>query len=357
MNKSSLILQGPMVSTGYGITTSYVHKTLTQKGVNISCFPIQISNDFYTDKEIQDIYASRSNYSIDDPFLKIFHPLELSSRIGKGDFIGFPFFEIDHFDSLETKNLINCDKLFVSSEWGKGILEDKIKHKNIDVIPLGVDTEIFDHTKYQKRNNSKYIFCTIGKWEIRKCHDILLNIFEMAFTEKDDVELWICASVSNAYNTPEETMKWETVYKSHKLSSKIKIIPPQENHHSIASLISQTDCGLYPSRAEGWNLELLETMAMNKPVIASNYSAHTEFCDSNNSYLIDIHETCPAQDGKFFQGQANWAKIGQKQIDQMVEYMRYLYSNNIRNNPNGVKTGQRFSWSNTADKIINSVYQ
>ena len=353
----SLIFSAPMVSTGYGIAGTYFYKNLIKQDIDVSCFPIQVDNAFFTNEEIDDIYNSRNRYTIEQPFLKIFHPLELSLRIGKGKYFGFPFFEIDYFSNLEKKNLQYCDTVITSSHWGKEIIEDKIKHQDVKVVPLGVDTNIFDPSKYQKPENSKYIFCTIGKWEVRKCHDILLSIFERAFSKDDDVELWVCASANNAYSDNEEIKKWEAVYSSHKLSSKIKVIPQQATHLDIARLISLTDCGLYPSRAEGWNLELLETMAMNKPVIASNYSAHTEFCNKDNAYLVDIDNLVPAHDGKFFQGQANWAEIGTKQIDQIVEYMRYLYKNNIRSNKNGVLTGQKFSWSNATKKLVDSVYQ
>ena len=38
-------------------------------------------------------------------------------------------------------------------------------------------------------------------------------------------------------------------------------------------------------------------MSMNKPVIATNYSAHTEFCDKNNCYLIEVNEKDSAGQG------------------------------------------------------------
>ena len=164
------------------------------------------------------------------------------------------------------------------------------------------------------------------------------------------------SSAPNVYNPPNEIMKWEAVYKSHKLSDKIKIIPNQQSHEDVAKIISQIDCGIFPSRAEGWNLELLETMSMNKPVITTDFSAHTEFCNKDNSYLVEIDSVTPAHDGKFFRGQGNWANIESKQIDQFVDYMKYVYKNNVRTNKNGVLTGQKFSWSNTSEKIINSVY-
>jgi glycosyltransferase involved in cell wall biosynthesis len=110
----------------------------------------------------------------------------------------------------------------------------------------------------------------------------------------------------------------------------------------------QADCGIFPSRAEGWNLGLLEMLSCGKPCITTNYSAHTEFCNKENSFLIDIGEFEPAYDGKWFFGQGSWAKMGQKQIDQCIEYMRHVYRNKIITNTEGIKTAEQFSWTNSA---------
>ena len=86
----------------------------------------------------------------------------------------------------------------------------------------------------------------------------------------------------------EGNQNWQNLYKNSKLGSKIRMIPRQKTHQDVMSIMRQADCGVFPSRAEGWNLELLEMMALGKDVIATNYSAHTEFCNENNCRLIEI---------------------------------------------------------------------
>ena len=121
--------------------------------------------------------------------------------------------------------------------------------------------------------------------------------------------------------------------------------------------MAQTDCGVFPARAEGWNLELLEMMSCGKQVIATNYSAHTEFCNHNNCLLIDTDNVEPAQDGKWFFGQGNWAKIEQKQFHSLVEHMRMIHdlkqSGKLNINSSGIETAVKFSWENTAKEIVN----
>ena len=74
--------------------------------------------------------------------------------------------------------------------------------------------------------------------------------------------------------------------------------------------MSQADCGVFPAKAEGWNLDLLEMMSCGKSTIATNYSGHTEFCNKENCYLVDLPEMETAEDGKWFRGQGEWGKIG-----------------------------------------------
>lgn len=340
----------PINNTGYGIASRNILKELS-KLADVTFFPI--GQPYPNSQEEYDLLVGllnkRENLDINAPFFKIWHQFHLLEHIGKGQYIAYPFFELDTFSSHEIKNMHVPDLLCVTSRWGQEILQQNKINTSSCVVPLGVDRLIFNESITRDRQDNKYVFLNIGKWEIRKGHDLLLDLFNNAFPEEKDVELWICASEkTNAYSSEEEIKKWHNMYSS----SRIKLFSGFDTHEQIAKLISNSDCGLYPSRAEGWNLELLETMSMNKPVIATNYSAHTEFCTKDNSYLIDIDHIEKAIDGKAFQGQGNWAKIGEKQKDQIIYYMRYCYQNRITDNPEGIKTANKFSWNNSAKTIM-----
>jgi glycosyltransferase involved in cell wall biosynthesis len=121
--------------------------------------------------------------------------------------------------------------------------------------------------------------------------------------------------------------------------------------------MAKIDCGVFPSRGEGWNLEALELMACGKHVIVTDYSAHTEFCTKDNANLVTITEKELAFDNKWFHGQGNWAKIGEPQIEQTANYMKDFHVNNKRSeiNHRGIETALEFSWDNTARKILENV--
>ncbi len=347
----SINISCPLNNTGYGISSINIVKALSQLDKDISVFPIgQSYMDSQEDYEFFYSLVERSvkNFDVNAPFIKIWHQFDLLHRSGRGKYFAFPFFELDKFNEIELKHLTVPDTIFVASHWAKNVIQDNGISTNVEVVPLGVDMEMFDYNLPTDKKDDKYIFLNMGKWEVRKGHDILLEIFNTAFPDEQDVELWILASeTTNGYSSKEELAKWKKMYDS----PRIKIIPGVQRHSDIATVISMTDCGIYPSRAEGWNLEALETMAMNKPVIITDYSAHTEFCNKDNSYLIDISDKEVAFDGKAFRGQGLWAKLGQNQIDQTISHMRHVYQSKIRDNPNGLETAKKFSWINTANTI------
>ena len=360
MKNNQILLHGPIGFTGYGVVVSNLIKGFVANNITPHLFPIgaSIAENEDDTKLFQQLLVKQIEEGFDpsSPTIKVWHQFDLTERIGKGKYIAFPFFEIDILNQREKIHLNIPDQLFVASSWAKEILLQNNIQPQIDVVPLGVDTNIFNpELNLPKTADDPYVFIMIGKWEIRKGYDLLLELFNSAFTEKDNVELWILASSDKTCFDPKELSSWHSFYQNSPLSSKIKIFPRLKTQKDVAQTISEADCGLFMNRAEGWNLDLLEVMAMNKPVITTNYSAHTEFCNKNNAYLINIDSLESAYDGKWFFGQGSWAHIGQKQKEQAIEYMRYVVRNNVRTNENGLKTGQNFSWNNTIQKITECI--
>lgn len=341
-------------STGYGITSTNIWKILRNK-TDLALFPIgKVTTDdqAVVDALQQDITKIFNSDIKNANCLKIWHMHDLLTSIGRGTFAVFPFFELDTIQDNEKIGLNISDIVLTTTEWSKNILiQNKIESDKIRIVPLGVDRSIFnENNNSQKSGDDPYIFVNIGKWEIRKSHDILVYIFNQAFNKNDNVELWMINH--NPFLNEEQTQYWHKIYKNSTLGDKIKIFDRIPTHKKLAETINLADCGIYISRAEGWNNEILETMAMNKPVIATNYSAHTEYCNANNSYLVDIDDTEKANDGIWFHGTGNWAKLGSKQIEQTIEYMRKAFKEKIRHNSHGIVTSKQYSWENTAENIL-----
>jgi len=345
----------PINSTGYGITSFNIVKHLLKiPQIDISLFPIGSSIEVNSKEDGELIKVAMNNsedYKYDAPCLKIWHQFDLASRVGQGHYYVFPFFEIDTLTNKEKHHLNGCDYIFVASEWGKKILQQNNIVKPIYVAPLGVDNTIFYEPNKIKVEQNNYVFFHIGKWEHRKSHDILLQAFDRAFDIDDNVELRLVPY--NPFLNEQENNYWLKLVDSCKLKDKIKLFNKLPTQYNLAEFIFYGDCGVFISRAEGWNNEIIECMSMNKPVIVTDYSAHTEYCTKDNSYLVKVDAVEPANDGKWFKGFGNWAKLGESQIEQTVEYMRYVYNNRIESNSQGLLTAQEYSWNRTVN-IINS---
>ncbi len=350
-------LLAPINQLGYGRASFEICTALVKAGVNISLFPIgdKCDSTLLTDE----IRASLQNAKFFDKnadCIRIWHQHDMAQFVGKGKHIGFPIFELDTFTNLEKHHLSSCDELFVCSSWAKDVCISNGITVPIHVIPLGVNTELFKPSLNTKKTTT---FLNIGKWEIRKGHDILIKAFLKAFRTTgqfaDDVQLIMCCD--NPFLSLDEQKRWEDLYKN----PKIRIIRRLPNHSDIAKLMSMVDCGIFPSRAEGWNLEALEMLACGKNIIITDYSAHKEFCSGSNAMLVDINEVEPAVDNIWFKGQGNWAKIEEKQINQIVSHMQWIHScksnNQLIINQSNVETAKNFTWENTSRKILEKLCQ
>ena len=348
----------PINGTGYGITSFNILKALDQQNIHLSLFPIGANMELNNEEDkilIKKCLDNSSSFSYNAPCLKIWHQHDLALKVGNGHYYSFPFFEIDTLTEREKHHLNYSEYIFVASKWAKTILQNNGINKPIYVSPLGVNMDIFYDPIKIKMEKNNYIFFHIGKWEHRKSQDMLLRAFDSAFSNEDTVELWLLPF--NPFLSEEENNYWFNLVDQCKLKDKIKIFGRLPSQQHVAEFIYHGDCGVFISRAEGWNNEIIETMAMNKPVIVTDYSAHTEYCNNNNSYLVSVKETEPANDGKWFFGQGNWAKLGQNELDQTINHMKYVYSNRIDSNSDGVKTAQKYSWQNTANIINHTLTQ
>jgi len=353
---SKLHMMCPVNGTGYGITSKNIAMSLKKSGVEISLFAIgrpsvetQEENDQISSALNKSLY-----YNPSDPILKIWHQHDLATRPGKGKYHAFPFFELDTFKEFEVHQMNQVDHLFTASNWGKNILEQNGVTVPITVAPLGVNLEVFKPASTIKFAKNSYVFLHIGKWEKRKSQDFLIKAFNNAFTNNDDVELWLVPD--NPFLTEEETNTWVNLAAESPLVDKIRIINRLPTQYQLAEVIENCDCGIFPSRAEGWNNEIPEVMALDKPIIATNYSAHTEYCNNDNSLLIDVDQLEPAYDGKWFHGEGNWAKLDIKQLEQTVEYMRFVYNKEVKSNPAGLETAKKYTWDRTASIIRETIF-
>ncbi len=98
---------------------------------------------------------------------------------------------------------------------------------------------------------------------------------------------------------------------------------------------------------------------MGLNVIATDYSAHTEFVNAANCRLVHVDETEPPPAGDLLWGTGNWGKLGPSQMEQMVHHLREVHrlkqEGTLRRNDAGIATAKEFTWRRTADAVLRAV--
>jgi glycosyltransferase involved in cell wall biosynthesis len=351
-----LNLTAPINTLGYGVAGMNILKALWNYGVEVSLFPISGPESISVSSKEDHMIVQRSldlaknGFNPEAASVRLWHQFDLAQHVGRGKHIGFPIFELDTFTKQELHHMRSCDELMVCSEWAKGVIQDHGLGNTIHVVPLGVNNTIFRPSNNIPRPRGHAVFFNCGKWEVRKGHDILIKAFKMAYEKNPNIELWMMCH--NPFNSIGENEKWESLY-SH---PGVKLIPRAETQEGVYNMMAQADCGVFPSRGEGWNLELLEMMSVGRHVIATNYSAHREFCNAENSTLIDINNVELAYDNKWFFGQGKWANINEDTISNISSAMLAFAANHTGAvSEAGINTASEFTWHNTANKLIEGV--
>lgn len=351
MNKNINIISQIGGSTA-GVIGVNITKALVDLDIKACLFPIGESLICNNQEEISTSFKAIKNgrtFKYKAPCIKIWHSHELATRVGSGKYIIVPILSSDYLTQTDIHHVNYSDIILAPSEWYIPVLEKHQIDKPIYRIHLGVNHNIFSDSLYNRMNNEKYVFYHIGKWDLKNSQDFIIRAFDKAFDTNSNVELRLLPH--NEYIKEEDLNQWLSLIEQCKLKDKIVIYNKLETQYNVADFIKNADCGLFLNRLPLLPLNLLESMSMNKPIIASNYKAHLDYAGYDAFFGIDIKHEEPAYDGRLMFGNANWAKLDSDVFDQTIHYMRYVYDNNIRNNLKGIATAKEFSWENTAKQI------
>lgn len=359
---------------GYGIAGLNIVKALTRAGHEPALWVNGPGGCPQEDRAIIEAAIARSQtYDPNAPSLRISHQWDMAHRVGRGTHAGLTFFELTYLTQTERHHLSSLDLVCVPTVWAQyvlginGIPQDKIRR-----VPLGVDPLIFhpgiagglppgyEAVERVIEQTRPTVFFNCGKWEIRKGHDVLVEAFTRAFAPHENVLLVM--NCSNPFLTKSQQEEWVSLYRSSAfLCGKVIVLPDRlPRQQDVARLMMLADCGVFPARAEGWNLELLEMLAMGKACIATNYSAHTEFCTTENCLLVEPDGLEPAFDGVFFtSGQGQWAELGERAMEQLVSHLRDVHrrkqEGSLSANMAGIQTAGQFTWDATAHHLLTAL--
>ena len=235
-----------------------------------------------------------------------------------------------------------------------GVNQDKIR-----IFPYGVDQTIFRGgvEPFVQKDKFNFLYCAIP--HARKGIDILFEAFLKTFAGKDDVRLILKTS-------PRQDKKKRPTFiiDPHVVLSEIKarlggpkfpevmIIEDDLDINGLVSVYNSADVYVAPTRAEGFGMTILEAMSCGVPVITTRYSAHSDFVNDSNAYVVGATEMPAPVSMQYWQYQRG-AVVGDPDMGRLSEYMLDVY----RNGPSkskaaaGLATAREYTWTKSVKKL------
>jgi glycosyltransferase involved in cell wall biosynthesis len=264
--------------------------------------------------------------------------------------IGYTMLEVSGIPEDWVLQANSMDEVWVPSTFNDETFLNSGVQKPIYVMPLGVNPDYFNPKIRSFRPSPRYTFLSIFEWGERKAADVLLRAYHRAFSRKDDVLLML--KVMN--NDPGVDVQKEI----HKLGlpsdgPPVVILYNQDLPvHQMGSLYRSADCFVLPTRGEGWGMPVIEAMACGLPVIATNWSAHTDFMNEEVAYPLNVAKLIPAEAKCPYYKGFVWA---QPDEEHLIHLMRHVYAERQEATATGVRASQHvlenWTWRHAAQKI------
>jgi glycosyltransferase involved in cell wall biosynthesis len=231
--------------------------------------------------------------------------------------------EVDPFPQRWHRLFASVDAVWTPSTYVQEILID-VSPVPVSVVPHPV---IVDPDPAANRSSfalpeDHFLFCTsvdtLSSIE-RKNPLGVIQAFQKAFRISDPVTLVLkCLNTDSA---PRKSPLQE-LYDAAKDVPNIRVIDETLSTQALHSLIACCDCFVSLHRAEGFGLMLAEALALDTPVIATNFSGNLDFMNEGNSFLVNAVSTSPTRHAAPYAPKGVWAE---PDLHHAAEYMRHVY--------------------------------
>lgn len=321
----------PFNTLGYGIHSCNMIKALKDLGVEVSLSSIGQPQPSSYYKE----YLIEGGIDKNYPSLHIFHD-EYAHQMCGVDTIAFSVFETTRLSDKALWNLNHVvDDVFTTTKEHKRILELNGVIKPIHVVHEGVDPELYNTKGDKYIDTGKPTYITVGKCEERKNTDMIIRSFVETMQYKK------CALIAHTYNVFtkkftcddfESYFEQMSFYRTQRDNyikwsngiCDIYFTYPIQDIKIMKSLYLSANIGIAYSRAEGWDLPLMEMLACGIPTIASNVIGHSEYLpgspDIQQKLIVEPIGKELAQDGVWFHGnKGDWYTMDDENLNEKLE--------------------------------------
>jgi glycosyltransferase involved in cell wall biosynthesis len=254
--------------------------------------------------------------------------------------------------------LNQLDQVWTTTEFVKKIFINSGVKKPIFVIPHGVDFNVFNpNIKPAKLSNTKgFIFYCNNIYGPRKNIDYIIKAYVDEFTCEDNVTLLLKCNFNDMLKPNKPLDYFAQFERKDGKTPKIELIEGWTSPEVLAKFYRKADCFIGIAN-EGFGLTNFESMACGVPCIAPSWGGLTDFCNKDNSLILERAMVVPARQDFLFKQYCgtHWCV---PDIFEIREKMRYAYENQEEMKEKGKKsfeTVSKMTWENAANKCIEAL--
>jgi glycosyltransferase involved in cell wall biosynthesis len=179
------------------------------------------------------------------------------------------------------------DELWVHSRWiRQQAIRGGVLARRVRVVPLGVDPADFrsDGPQLRLPTTKSLRLLFVGAPVLRKGIDILLRAWRVAFRREDDVCLIVKANPKDVFY---EGIDWRAQIREQAAGgAEIVLVDRLMPASALAGLYRTCHASVFPYRAEGFGLPILEAMACGCPPIVPRFGACLDYCDAGSAHFV-----------------------------------------------------------------------
>ncbi|MGE0448790.1 MAG: glycosyltransferase family 4 protein [Vicinamibacterales bacterium] len=180
------------------------------------------------------------------------------------------------------------DRLWVHSAWVREkAVESGVDAGLIDVVPHGIDPGVFRPDGPVAGKPGAFTFLFVGAAVVRKGVDILLRAYAKAFDAGDDVRLILKAHSSDVFYQGQQLSDAIAAFEADPRTPPLELIDAFLPDDGLAALYRAADVGVFPYRAEGFAIPILEAMACGLPCIVPRFGACLDYCTHGNAIFVE----------------------------------------------------------------------
>ncbi len=193
-----------------------------------------------------------------------------------------------HFGTFDGSDIIVfsdfCAKVF-RNEAPKGTRIHKIRYPfRFEMRDISSREEMRERYNLNKDDFVVFFNFHYASSYYRKNPDAIVKAFASAFKDKDDVKLVFKTMGAKAH--PDKVNNLLQLARDLSIYDKLITIDNYISQQDIYGLTNACDVYISLHRGEGFGLGVAEAMSLGRPVIVTDYSSTTEFCNKENSIPI-----------------------------------------------------------------------